>query len=161
MSTKINQLSSTDTLAAGDLIAIFDQSAGDTRQVAISLLTSYLQSVLTFTSASYQKEYETQYAAPSATGFSVTITDGDDDDENVHLILTPAAGYATGTIVLPASSSLVDKQRVLVNCTQAVTTLTIDKNGATALTGAPTALTANQSFKLKYDKPTSTWYKVD
>lgn len=86
MSTKINQLSSTDTLAAGDLIAIFDQSAGDTRKVAISLLTSYLQSVLTFTSASYQGAYVTQYAAPSATGFTVTITDGDDDDENVHLI---------------------------------------------------------------------------
>lgn len=157
MTKRSDNLSSIDSLSASDVFILGVQSfGGDLGKMAPSVLLTYLNSNLTFPS----EAYVTQYSAPSATGFSVTITDGDDNDENVHLILTPAAGYATGTIVLPASTSLVDKQEVLVNCTQAVTTLTIDKNGATALTGAPSALTANQFFRLKYDKPTSTWYRV-
>jgi len=100
-------------------------------------------------------KHNTQHQA--ATGFTVAITD---DSDSTHLILTPVAGYAAGTITLPALGKLVDKQEVLVNCTQAVTTLTIGANGATAVTGAPTTLAANDFFKLKYDAQTSTWYRV-
>jgi hypothetical protein len=80
--------------------------------------------------------------------------------DNVHLILTPLAGYAAGTITLPAKATLVDKQEVLVNCTQAVTTLTIGLNGATGAVGAPTTLAANAFFRLMYDAVTSNWYRV-
>ena len=146
--------------AGGDLLPVFSVADSDTRKLTLTNLLAWLQSNLSFATVGGIGAYITQYAAPSATGFSVTITDGADDDENVHLILTPAAGYAAGTIVLPVSTSLVDKQEVLVNCTQAVTTLTIDKNGATALTGAPSTLAANDFFRLKYDLATSTWYRV-
>jgi len=149
---EINQLSAVDALAAGDQIAVYDTSNGDARKASLSVLSTYIQSTLT-TGISYI----TQYAAPSATGFSVQITDG---SANIHLILTPVAGYATGTIVLPTNSLVVDKQEVLVNCTQAVTTLTIDGNGATAITGEPSALSANDFFRLKYDLVTKTWYRV-
>ena len=100
--------------------------------------------------------YTTQYAAPSSTGFSVQITDGSD---NIHLILTPVAGYADGEIVLPAVGNVVDKQEVLVNCTQAVTTLVVDGNGAVAVTGEPSGLSANDFFRLKYDLTVQTWYR--
>lgn len=154
--TDINRLSALDAIQPGDLLAFWDVSNSDARKASVSALLTYLQANLVFSALGYT----TQYAAPSATGFSVTITDGGDDDSNVHLILTPAAGYAAGTIVLPAFAGCVNGQEVLVNCTQAVTTLTIDKNGATALTGAPTTLAANAYFRLKYDKPTQTWYRV-
>lgn len=158
--SNISDYTSVSTIASGDLLVVYDVSESDNRKLSISSLQSYLQSNLSFTTGASVGAYTTQYAAPSATGFSVTITDEDDDDANVHLILTPVAGYAAGTIVLPAVASLIDKQEVLVNCTQAVTTLTIDKNGATALTGAPTTLAANNFFRLKYDLATSTWYRV-
>jgi hypothetical protein len=158
--TTINQLTAVDALQAGDAIPIFDTSNGDARKAAISVLLAYMQANLTFSTFTGQGAYTTQYAAPSATGFSVTITDGADDNTNVHLILTPTAGYATGTIVLPAVASCVDKQEVLVNCTQQVTTLTVDGNGATAVTGEPTSLAADDFFRLKYDLPTQTWYRV-
>jgi hypothetical protein len=77
----------------------------------------------------------------------------------VWLILTPVAGYAAGTITLPLSTNVVNKQEILVNCTQAVTTLTINGNGAT-VTGAPTTLAANAFFRLRYDGVTGTWYRV-
>ena len=152
-------LSRKDSISGGDLAVSWVQQSSDYYGVPWSAVLSYMQANLTFTEPSFQA-YTTQYSAPSATGFSVTITDGADDNTNVHLILTPTAGYAAGTIVLPAVASVVDKQEVLVNCTQQVTTLTVDGNGATAVTGEPASLGADDFFRLKYDLPTSTWYRV-
>lgn len=152
---QINQLSAVDQLAGGDNLPVFDTSNGDARKVSVTALLAYIQANLTFPSAAF----ETQYAAPSATGFSVTIAPPADGD-NVHLILTPVAGYAAGTIVLPISTSVADKQEVLVNCTEAVTTLTVNGNGALAVTGEPATLAANDFFRLKYDAATQTWYRI-
>lgn len=153
----INQLTQVDSLSAGDLIPIFATTDGDARAASVSVLQDYLQDHLSF---SNNGDYASQYAAPSATGFTVAITDGVSNNTNVHLILTPLAGYAAGTITLPAKAGLVDKQEVLVNCTQAVTTLTIGLNGASGAIGAPTTLAANAFFRLKYDAITFNWYRV-
>lgn len=153
----INQLTRATDLSAGDLFPIFATGDGDARAVALSILQDYLQDHLDFSNSG---DYASQYAAPSATGFSVLVTDGADDNTSVHLILTPLAGYAAGTITLPAVADVVDKQEVLVNCTQAVTTLTIGLNGASGAPGAPTTLAANDFFRLKYDAVTSNWYRV-
>lgn len=153
----INQLTRATELGAGDLIPLFVTDDGDARAAALSLLQEYLQDNLTFSDSA---DYVSQYAAPAATGFNIAITDGALNNTNVHLILTPLAGYAAGTITLPAKASLVNKQEVLVNCTQAVTTLTIGLNGATGAVGAPTTLAANAFFRLKYDSVTSNWYRV-
>jgi len=150
----INQLSAVASLASGDQLPLYSAAAGDARKAAISVLLAYLQANLDFTVGA---PFITQYAAPSASGFSVSI---DDAPSNTHLILTPVAGYAAGTIVLPSVGQAVDGQTILVNCTQAVTTLTVDGNGATAVTGEPAALTANAFFTMKYDAPTSSWYRV-
>lgn len=154
---QINRLSAVDSLQGGDLVPIFDQSNGDARKAAMSILQQYMQDNLTFPSFTGVQEYATQRSAPSSTGFNIAVTDGSD---NIHLILTPTAGFATGTITLPAVANCVDKQRVLVNCTQQVTALTINGNGATAVTGEPTSLGADDFFTLKFDAQTSTWYRV-
>jgi hypothetical protein len=159
MSTKIKDLSSVDSLSGSDSLVQYSNQNSDTRKFTLTTLLAWLQANLTFTAQSFV-DYVTQYAAPSATGFNVTITDGADDDGNVHLILTPTAGYAAGTITLPAVASCIDKQRVLVNCTQQVTALTVDGNGATAVTGEPTSLAADDFFELKFDFATLTWYRV-
>jgi len=148
---KINQLTAVDSLQAGDNIIIFDVSNSDSRKASLTILTEYLQDQLVFPSLT------TQYNAPSATAFSVQITDG---SASIHLILTPVATYADGEIVLPAVANCVDKQEVLVNCTQIVTTLVVDGNGAT-VTGEPSTLAAaNEFFRLKFDSITSTWYRI-
>lgn len=149
---RFNQLTRTDTVSAGDILAVFVQNDGDPRGAAISVLQEYLQENLNFQT----EEFTTQYASPSSTGFSVSILDS---SANVHLILTPTAGFADGTIVLPLRTNLVDKQEFLLNCTQAVTTLTINGNGAT-VTGAPTTLAADAFFRLKYDLNSNVWFRV-
>jgi hypothetical protein len=98
----------------------------------------------------------TQYAAPSATGFSVAITDS---SASIWLVLTPTAGFAAGTLVLPAVAKCIDKQEILVNSTQSITTLTITANGST-VTGAPATMAANAFFTLRFEAVTDTWYRV-
>lgn len=96
------------------------------------------------------------YSAPSSNAFNVEIPDTDD---NYWLILTPTGGFAAGTITLPDVTDCVDQQTINVNCTQAVTTLTVDGNGAT-VTGEPATLAANAFFTLRFDAVTSTWYRI-
>jgi hypothetical protein len=149
---KLTQALSMDS---GDWFVIWKSNEGDFRGISITDLMTSVQSLLTLG----RPEADTQYAAPSATGFSVAIV-GAELDHDVHLILTPVAGYANGTIILPAASGCRDKQLVIVNCTQAVTALAITLNGATAVTGAPTALLANGFFTLCYDLASKTWYRI-
>ena len=154
MGTNINELSAMDSLSGGDQLAVYDASNGDARKSSLTLLKEWLEDNLSLTNAG---QPNTQYASPSATAFSVQITDADD---SIHLILTPTGTFADGTIVLPAVASAVDKQTVLVNSTQIVTTLVVDGNGAVAVTGEPATLAANDFFTLKYDALTQTWYRV-
>jgi len=145
--TNINQLSSMDSLSGGDLLAVWATSNGDTRKSSLTLLTSYMQ-----TNLALPGSLATQYAAPSATGFSVTVSAA-----NTWLLLTPTGTFAAGTIVLPTSAT--DKSEVSVNCTQTVSALTVSAGGTT-VTGAPAALTANGFFTMRYDAATSAWYRV-
>lgn len=150
--TAINQLSAVTSLSAADLMVIYSSANGDARKASMTVLAAFIQTLLTEANGGFM----TQYSAPSSTGFSVTITPTTEGG-SVHLLLTPAAGYAAGTIVLPATP--VDGQEVLVNCTQAVTTLTVSGNGST-VTGAPTTLAANAFFRLRYDGTFEGWYRV-
>lgn len=146
MGKTIFQLSSIDSLSTGDLLAIGDASNTDSRKASLATLVTFLNENITFPQSTLAR----QSASPSATGFSVTILEGD-----TWLILTPVAGYATGTIILPTG---VDGELVTVNCTQVVTTLTI--TSASTVTGAPTTLAANDYFTLKYDQINDTWYRI-
>lgn len=150
----INQLPVVDSLSPGDNFPIYSPSNGDARRAPLSLILQYMQDNLVFGTP---ESFSSQYAAPNLNGFSVSVDEGVGD---VHLILTPTAGFAAGTIVLPAVAGVTDKQEILVNCTQQVTALTINGNGAGAVSGAPTSLGADDFFRLKYDAFTSTWYRV-
>lgn len=146
----INELTSLDTPSAGDLFPIYSQTNGDARKLSLTNLTNWLQENYTAIDT-----VTTQYAAPSATGFSISVVSGG----NVWLIIKPDAGYANGTIILPDSSGLLDHQEIQINCTQSVASLTVDGNGAT-VTGAPSSLAANGYFKLKYDAVMTVWYRI-
>ena len=147
MTDKINTLTAATALSLADLFPLWPSADQDTRKATLQALLTLLQANLTVPGA-----LTTQYAAPSATGFSVTLTKAD-----TWLVLTPVAGYAAGTIVLPAVRTA--GQRVQVNSTQAVTALTVSGNGTT-VTGAPTTLAANAFFTLSYDATLNAWYRT-
>jgi hypothetical protein len=149
--TTINQLSAVDAVVSSDQVPIYSSTNGDARKASMSVIKDYVLS-----DATVADDKVTQYAAPAATGFTVTVNNSSD---SVWLILTPLAGYAAGTITLPAVANCVDRQEVLVNTTQAVTTLTVSGNGATVI-GAPTTLAANAFFRLRFDAVLDVWYRV-
>ena len=151
----IERLALVDTATGGTYFAI--NINGQDYRLSITGLTDFLQGSLVFPPFVGFQDYVTQYAAPSSSGFSVSITN---NSNNTHLILTPTTGFAAGTIVLPAVANVIDKQEVLVNCTQQVTALTVNGNGAVGVTGEPTSLAADDFFRLKYDALTSTWFRV-
>lgn len=149
----IQNLSRVASVAGGDLLALFSSAAGGDAATTLSTLVAWLQTQLTAAGS-----FATQYAAPSATGFTVAITPTL-PGASVYLLLTPAAGYAAGTITLPAVASCVNGQELLVSCTQSVAALTVNGNGAT-VNGAPTSLAANSFFRLRFDGVLSAWYRI-
>lgn len=153
MST-INQLSAVDQLSVSDLLPVFSTQNGDARKASLAVLAAFIQSQL-----KEPNGLQTQYFAPNATGFAVTVAPAE-DGESVFLLMTPTADFAAGTITLPPLASCADGQEVLVSSTHAVTTLTVAGNGATAVNGAPSTLTANGFFRLRYDGIAQSWYRI-
>jgi len=148
--TTINYLNAAVNISGSDLLPLFSQYSGDTRKVSLSAFSAWLATQVTFVD-----DKVTQYSAP-VTGATVNVTDS---QNSVWLILTPSAGLAALTLLLPLSTNTLDKQEVLVNCTQAITTLTVNGNGGTVI-GAPTSMLANDFFRLRFDSVMSTWYRV-
>jgi len=148
-------LNTTDTVSSGDKFVIWSENDGQYDGATLQTVADAIEPLLTSPG-----EYSTQYSAPSATGFTTTVVAGSLGQTDIRLIITPAAGYANGTIVLPLASTCVDHQRLLVTCTQAVTTLATTLNGAVAAPGVPTTLAANAFFMLMFDMPTLNWYRV-
>jgi hypothetical protein len=151
--SSIDRLSKVTALASSDYFALFSQALGNDAAATLGALLTWLQSQLSAAGGSI-----TQYAAPNATGFGVLIAPPI-NGTSVFLLLTPAAGYAAGTITLPPQASCVDEQELLVSCTQAVTALTVAGNGST-VNGAPTTLAANAFFRLRFDGVLKAWYRV-
>ena len=149
--TAINQLNAADQLSGSDLLPLYSQANGDARKISLTNFLNWLESQQIAT----QDNKVTQYAAP-LTASTVLLQD---DQNSVWLILTPAGTIATLTLKLPLSANCIDRQEILVNSTQIVTALTIDGNSSSVI-GAPTALTANGFFRLRWDAVMKTWYRV-
>ena len=138
--------STTDAFVSGDLVMVWKNGDADYRLVPSADFLTWIESNFA------QPGFTTQRNTP-ITGFSVNVTDS---SQNTHLVLTPAGTLATGTIVLPATANSVDKQEVLVTCSETITTLTVNGNGST-VTGGPTTMGATSPFKLRYDLLSTTW----
>ena len=150
--TTINKLTRTDSVSAGDVVPVYVQNQGDARGASMTVIAEFVQSGLVISGT----DFVTQYALPPGSGFSVQVNN---NSENTHLILAPAAPFAAGTIVLPSMANLIDGQQLIVTCTQIVTAFTIDGNGASII-GAVTTMGINDSFALKYDLSSTTWYLI-
>jgi hypothetical protein len=139
------------TTSVSGLQPLFYDAGNDyVSRSSMATFVDYLQGQLT------APGFTPQYAAPSVSGTVVTVTNS---SESTWLIIHPLAGYAAMTITLPLLANCIDGQEVLVICAHIVTTLTINGNGSTVV-GAPTALTANAFFRLRFGSLNSTWYRV-
>ena len=153
--TSINDLNSDAALSISDLLAVWSVANGDTRKVSLNTLAVFLASL-----TSSQDNKVTQYSAP-VTGATIVVNgaSGSTFSNSVWLIVTPASALATLTITLPDPAASLDKQEVLVNCTQIITALTVNVTNGTVI-GAPSSFAANGSACFRFDGATKLWYKV-
>lgn len=137
-----------------DLIAIWAGANGRTANTSLTELLELFQDNIELPGTA---EAQTQYSAPSATGFNILINDNNMD---THLILTPSTNFADGAITLPAKTSLRDKQIFIMNTTEQISNFTVNLNGAAGVHGVPSSMGADDYFTLKYDLTVNTWYRI-
>lgn len=147
----INQLSAQEILANSDQFVIYSSSNGDARKMAASSLLTYITSNIT----QGKSKFILKKDAP-VTGGTTTLNDDSTDQWG---LITPLAGLVTLTIVFPGSTHAIEGQEILINCTQAVTTVTWSSSGATFV-GAPTSFVAEDYLRFKYEPVTKKWYRV-
>lgn len=147
----INQLNSVDNPSASDLLPLYSQSNGDARKLSLSNLLNFIGQ--SFASP----EFFTQYSTPGASGYNIQVNDS---SQNTWLVISSLSTYATGAITLPAVGNCVDGQEVLVNFTNAVTSFTVNGNGAVQVIGAPTTISASGYFRMRYMAQAKIWFRV-
>lgn len=138
------------TPTAAAQIPYFDADNGVDRRCSVATMQALLDPAASDAPT-------TQYASPGATGFSVTVEPAE-AGRGVFLLLSPGGTYATGTLVLPPGQ---DGQELVIHCrTFAVTALTVTPASGDSVSGAPTALAAGGSFRLRFDAVNRLWCRV-
>lgn len=146
----ISQLSAVTSLSGSDLLPVYSAQNGDARKASLNTLLDWIETAWISPTA------ERATASPTLAGFTFALPSTGSD---IFAILTPTGTMATGTVLLPPASSVVDGQTVIVYSSQAVGALTVDGNTLT-VNGAPAGLAAGSSFTLRYDKTSSAWYAI-
>ena len=146
----INQLPLLANVNAGDQIPIYSPNNGDARRLPISQLLNYFEQ--TFASP----DIATNVYTPG-TGFNITVPT---PTAPQWMLIQPAGTLASGTVTLPINTQTPSGTEVLITTTQIITTFTLAANGAANVYGAPTTLTANQFFKMRFVQSTNSWYRI-
>ncbi len=147
----INQLSGLSQLSSGDLLPIYVPNNGDARKVSIGQLLAFFQQQFAAPTLA------TQLATPG-TGFNIAVQTP--VSEQQWLILQPAGTLASGTVTLPLNTQTPDGTEVLITTTQQITAFTLALNGAAAVYGDPSTLSAEDFFRVRYYAATNRWYRI-
>jgi hypothetical protein len=147
----INQLPVLSPISSGDQLPVYSPNNGDARRTSIgSLLTFFQQSFASPTLA-------VNLYVPGS-GFNITVPTPVSQQQ--WMLLQPAGTLASGTITLPLNTGVPDGTTVLITSTQEITSLTIALNGASAIYGAVTNLSAGSAAVYRFYQPTNSWYNI-
>jgi hypothetical protein len=147
----INQLPVLSPISSGDQLPVYSPNNGDARRTSIgSLLTFFQQSFASPT-------VSTNLYTPGA-GFNITVPTP--VAEQQWMLIQPAGTLATGTVTLPLNTGVPDGTEVLITSTQTITAFTIALNGAAAIFGNVSTLTAGAAVRYRYYLATNSWYNI-
>lgn len=147
----INQLSGISQVSGGDLLPVYVSNNGDARKVSITQLLQYFQQ--TFAAPTVATNLYTP-----GTGFNITVPTP--TTEQHWMLIQPAGTLAAGTVTLPLNTGVPDGTQVLITSTQTITSFTISLNGAAAIFGAISTLTAGAAICYRFYQATNSWYNV-
>jgi hypothetical protein len=147
----INQLSGISQISGGDLLPVYVSNNGDARKVSITQLLQYFQQ--TFAAPTVATNLYTP-----GTGFNITVPTP--TSEQQWMVIQPAGTLAAGTVTLPLNTGVPDGTQVLITSTQTITSFTLALNGAAAIFGAVSTLTAGAAICYRFYQATNSWYNV-
>jgi len=147
----INQLPYAGQVSTGDQLPIYSQNNGDARRLSVGALLQFFQK--TFASPALAVNVYTP-----GTGFSIAVPTP--VSEQQWMLLQPASTLASGAVVLPLNVETPDGTEVLITTTQQITAFSLGLNGASAVYGAPAALSAEDFFRLRFVTATNSWYRI-
>jgi hypothetical protein len=148
----INQLPVLNVISSGDQLPVYSPNNGDARRTSIG-------SLLTFFQQSFASPTVSVNLYVPGSGFNITVPTPVSQDQ--WMLLQPAGTLATGTITLPLNTGVPDGTSILITTTQEITSLTIALNGATALYGGVTSLSAGTATAIRFYQPTNSWYQIN
>jgi hypothetical protein len=146
----INQLPLLSQLSSGDQIPVYSPNNGDARRVSVGSLLTYFEQ--TFASP----DIATTVYTPGA-GFNIAVAT---PTSALWVLIQPAGTLASGTVTLPLNTGTPDGTEILITTTQQITSFTLAANGAAALYGDPTTLSAEDFFRMRYVLATNSWYRI-
>ena len=146
----INQLNQISQLYTSDQIPVYSNANGDARKASLNQLLELFQ-------AQFASPTETVQLVVPGTGFNYAVTG---TSVNAWVLLQPAGGLATGTVTLPIAGSTADGMEVLITTTQQIAAFTLAGNGATALYGTVSALSAGDFVRFRFYQATNSWSRV-
>jgi hypothetical protein len=147
----INQLPLLMQASPGDQIPVYTPNNGDARRLPISALLDYFQK--TFASPTLS----VNLFVPGS-GFNITVPTPVSQQQWV--LLQPAGPLASGTITLPLNTGVPDGTELLITTTQTITAFTIALNGAAAIYGNVSTLTAGSAVRYRFYQSTNSWYNI-
>jgi hypothetical protein len=147
----INQLPLLMVASPGDQIPVYTPNNGDARRLPIGALLDYFQK--TFASPTLA----TTIVTPG-TGFNVAVPTPVSQQQ--WMLIQPAGTLASGTVTLPLNTQTPDGTEVLVTTTQIITTFTLALNGAAAIYGNVSTLTAGSAVRYRFYQSTNSWYNI-
>lgn len=150
-SQNINQLTAATAVVAGDQLAIWQTSAGDTRKVAASVLATYINGLLSL-------PVEQIVNLTATDGFSQALSV--DDSTSIWLVLDNASAVTGGTVILPLNTGVPDGFVVRISNSIQISSFSVDGNGATINGTVPGTLAANAGLLLKYSDELNEWFVV-
>lgn len=150
--TQINNLP-TRKLTAGDVFPFFSTNNGDAAKASMTTLAKLIGQLL---GISNSPAFVSQYAAPSANDFEITVNS---TSASTWLIITPTVvALNGGTIVLPAVDSVGDGQELMIVSNMDIA-FTIDPYGA-SISYETTGLQIGGSLRIKFDAVMKRWYFI-
>lgn len=147
---QINQLPLMSSISSGEQLPVYSPNNGDARRVSIGTLLNYFEQ--TFASPSLATNFYTP-----GTGFNIAVPT---PVSQQWILIQPAGTLAAGTVTLPLNTQTPDGTEILITTTQQITTFTLAANGAANVYGEPSALSAEDFFRMRYVQSTNSWYRV-
>jgi hypothetical protein len=147
----INQLPLLSQVSAGDQLAVYTPNNGDARRLPVSGLLTYFQQ--SFSSPGLSVNLYVP-------GSGANITVPTPVSQQQWMLLQPAGPLAALTITFPLNTGVPDGTELLITSTQAITALTLDINGATAIYGGVITIAAGNAIRYRFYQPTNSWYAI-